>query len=277
MFERFTEKARRVIFFARFEASRYGSTTINTEHLLLGVLREDNAILSLLVSDRRALDLVATKLEQQIDRLEPIPLEDEIPFSLETSRALYFARDEADQLAHRNVGTEHLLLGILRVEGCLAAKILCDHGLDLRSVRGRLRSTPEFAPGTVLPVADTLDAQLVVENFLSVVRSGLTAPLIAFFSSGAQFVDAFGQLWHHDELHKNIEVLFAPYAARKATFQLEKSFANDAGAWIASALWTGVPFSNQTCESCQRMSLVLTDDAGNWRISLIQVTPVVRT
>ena len=84
MFERYTEKARRVIFFARYEASQYGSQTIDTEHLLLGLLREDSSLRMRLLSQPGAVESIRKQIESGMARLERIPTKVELPLSAES-------------------------------------------------------------------------------------------------------------------------------------------------------------------------------------------------
>jgi ATP-dependent Clp protease ATP-binding subunit ClpC len=136
MFERFDEHVRRSLFFARYEASRSGSRAIVSEHLLLGVLREaDHAIGSLF--DRLGVDLRALREELLGDRLalERVSTSPDLPLAEEAKRALAFAVHEAEGMGHAGVGTEHLLLGLLRVEGTAAHEFLTSHGLDIFQVR----------------------------------------------------------------------------------------------------------------------------------------------
>src|SRR6266849_1488582 len=118
MFERYTEKARRVIFFARYEASQYGSAYIATEHLLLGLLREDRALAIRFLGPGPTSvgESIRSEIEGQTTQRERISTSVEMPLSDECKKVLNFAAEEADRLRNRHVGTEHLLVGLLRVE-----------------------------------------------------------------------------------------------------------------------------------------------------------------
>jgi uncharacterized protein YbbC (DUF1343 family) len=148
MFERYTEKARRVIFFARYEASTFGSQMINTEHLLLGLMREDKGLLSHFIDDGGvSFETVRVEIESRTGGAEKIGTAVELPLAIETKHALACAHEEADQLQHRHIGTEHLLLGLLRLEDSLAAKILEKHGVKLESVRDEIRRASGMGRG----------------------------------------------------------------------------------------------------------------------------------
>ena len=136
MFERYTERARRVLFFARYEASQLGSVSIETEHLLLGLIREGKGLTSrIFARSHLSLENIRKEIEGRTVFREKVSTSVEIPFSAETKRVLQFAAEEADRLLHNYIGTEHLLLGILREERSVAASILMEKGMRLNTVR----------------------------------------------------------------------------------------------------------------------------------------------
>src|SRR5262249_11972413 len=102
MFERYTEKARRVIFFARYEASQYGSHFIETEHLLLGLLREDPALAKLSLENANAINGVRTEIEARIKRRERFEISIEVPLSTDCMKILHLATKEASRLKHHH-------------------------------------------------------------------------------------------------------------------------------------------------------------------------------
>src|SRR6202158_701755 len=149
VFERYTEKARRVIFFGACAASQYGSPYIETEHLLLGLMREDKALANRFLRSHGSIESIRKDLEQRITIRERISTSVEVPLSQESKRILNFATEEAERLGHKHVGTEHLLLGILREEKCFGAEILDRKGLRLSTLREELaRSAGEKAPAS---------------------------------------------------------------------------------------------------------------------------------
>ncbi|HRR27065.1 MAG TPA: ATP-dependent Clp protease ATP-binding subunit, partial [Acidobacteriota bacterium] len=147
MFERYTEKARRVIFFARYEASQLGSRSIEPEHILLGLLREDKALAGRFFSRAQAaLESIRKEIEGRVQRREKVSTSVELPLSDPAKRVLAFASDEADRLLCSYIGTEHILLGLLRAEDSLAADILRSRGLKLARVREELAGTAPEKP-----------------------------------------------------------------------------------------------------------------------------------
>jgi len=138
MFERYTEKARRVIFFARYEASQFGSPFIETEHLLLGLLREDKALTNRFLRSHTSVDSIRKQIEGRTAVREKVSTSVDLPLSHECKRVLAYAAEEAERLSHKHIGTEHLLLGLLREEKSFAAEILHERGLRLSTIREEL-------------------------------------------------------------------------------------------------------------------------------------------
>ncbi len=138
MFERYTEKARRVIFFARYEASQFGSPYIETEHLLLGLLREDKALANRFLRSHAAVESIRKQIEGHTTIREKVSTSVDLPLSHECKRVLAYGAEEAERLNHKHIGTEHLLLGLLREEKCFAAEILHERGLRLSTIREEL-------------------------------------------------------------------------------------------------------------------------------------------
>jgi ATP-dependent Clp protease ATP-binding subunit ClpC len=150
MFERYTERSRRVIFFARYEALQYGSQVIAPEHILLGLMREDKTLSARFFPFRNALtvDSIRRDVEERIVLRDRIPQSSELHLSSATKQILFYANDESRQLKNRHIGPEHLLLGIVREEKSVAAEILFGFGLRLNDVRDEL-SRQSGIPGVL--------------------------------------------------------------------------------------------------------------------------------
>lgn len=114
MFERYTEKARRVIFYARYEASQYGSPYIETAHLLLGLLREDAALARRVLPSENSIKSIRRKIDEHGTAGKKFSTSVDLPLTNEGKRVLAYAAEEAERLANRRIGIEHLLLGLLR-------------------------------------------------------------------------------------------------------------------------------------------------------------------
>jgi hypothetical protein len=273
MFERFTEKARRVIFFARFEASQYGSPYIETEYLLLGLLREDPTLLSRFVGSSTIAVDIRTEIERQITRRERISTSVEMPLTAECKKVLTFAAEEADRLRHRHVGTEHLLVGMLRVEGSLAARLLRERDLKPEAIREKLAKAPDYVSPKAL-AEPRGRAIATLDSFLAGLKWLNSEELISFFAKNAEFIDASGKRWNHEEIWKGFETLFAPYAKKNATYIVEATLIETSELFVANVLWKNALLASEQRAWMHRMSVVLLSGTDNWEILLAQVTPV---
>ena len=141
MFEKYNEKARRALFFARYEASKLGSRVIESEHILLGILREgEETVIELLHRFDIKPDDLRREIEGERVFVERISSTAELPLSEESKKILAYASHEAESMTDPAVGSEHLLIGILRVEHGAAARLLGQHGLQLSAVRDEVNS-----------------------------------------------------------------------------------------------------------------------------------------
>jgi ATP-dependent Clp protease ATP-binding subunit ClpC len=134
VFERYTEKARRSIFFARYEAGQMGSPYIEIEHMLLGLLREEKQLFRRL--EKTPIDPDAMRAE--VARNTPVAVKIEtsvdLPLSYKAKRSLAYGAEEAERLGHKHIGSPHLLLGLMR-QPSLATEILARHGITLDAAR----------------------------------------------------------------------------------------------------------------------------------------------
>jgi ATP-dependent Clp protease ATP-binding subunit ClpC len=139
MFNRFTERARKVIILAKEEARRFNHDYIGTEHILLGLIREGEGVAAA-VLEKLGLSLENIRLE--IEKLvQPGPTTQiigDIPFTPRSKKALELAAEEARALGHNYIGTEHLLLGLIREGEGVASQVLLNSGLDLNKVRNEV-------------------------------------------------------------------------------------------------------------------------------------------
>jgi len=144
MFERYTERARRSIFFARYEAGSFGSPEITSAELLLGILREDKTVAMHLASG--AVEAIRKEVEQLAPKRQSVATSMDLPVSMEVRRALAHAAEEAESLNHKHIQSPHLVLGLLRVEESLAAKLLRKHGLEYERYREIVGQAPPESP-----------------------------------------------------------------------------------------------------------------------------------
>ena len=149
MFERLTEEAGLVLSSARDAASLWGGTVLEPDHLLLGLLQQDPGLVEGLLPMGDSVRAVRREIEERVDwGNTKLPRSVDMPMSESARRAFSFAVAEADRLCHDEIGTGHLLLGLLHLGGCLATSTLHRHGLQLRTVR---QAVEQLAPAS--PVA----------------------------------------------------------------------------------------------------------------------------
>ena len=136
MFERFTDRARQAVELAHDEAMRLNHSYIGTEHLLLGLVREGEGVAAqALEALGISLDGVRQQVEQIIGEGQQAPPPGEIPYTPRAKKVLELSLREAKQLGHHYIGTEHLLLGLIREGHGVAAQVLTRLGADLNRVR----------------------------------------------------------------------------------------------------------------------------------------------
>ena len=138
MFEKYTEEALRVIFFSRYEASQFGSPSIEAEHLFLGLIRQTPCFAQAPFNAIALKKLVESRLEKGAKTSTSVDL----PISAHAKLILQFTAEEAQKLGSERIGTEHLLLGFLREGGSFPAELLRGEGVHLEILRERLKSPP---------------------------------------------------------------------------------------------------------------------------------------
>jgi ATP-dependent Clp protease ATP-binding subunit ClpC len=153
MFERFTDGARQVVVLAQEEARLLRHNYIGTEHILLGLLRADDSAAA------RALESLGVSLAQARTEVEAIigrgrkALSGHIPFTPRAKRVLELSLSEAKRLRHQHIGTEHILLGLLREGEGVGAQVLVRLGVDLNKARLAVKDLALGSPGADLPPA----------------------------------------------------------------------------------------------------------------------------
>src|SRR5438874_12670500 len=135
MWQRFTERARKVVFYAQEEAQKFGEGYVSTEHLLLGLLREsDGAAAKVLDKLTVSADFIRAEVEKQLPRGDARPSQD-MTLTPRAKRVIDLAYDEARNLNNNYIGTEHLLLGLIREGDGLAGRVLAKLGVELEKAR----------------------------------------------------------------------------------------------------------------------------------------------
>lgn len=138
MFERYTERARHVILLARDEVAELGIPSIETEHLLLGLIRGNKEVAKRIENVGGSEGLIRSRMQTARPADKKIARSVSLPLSQGSKRVLAYAAEEAGRLSHEHIGSEHLLLGLLREKKCVAARILTESHFDLTSLREEL-------------------------------------------------------------------------------------------------------------------------------------------
>jgi uncharacterized protein YbbC (DUF1343 family) len=236
MFERYTEMARRVIFFARYEASQFGASMIEPEHLLLGLSREDKPLFARFLTDGpQSLESIRGRIERRSPPTAKLPITVELPLAADSKLALVYANEESGRLGDRHIGTEHLLLGLLRMEDSVAAEVLFELGLQIDAARAVLAEevpAPRFYPGSsnrlepkkriVLGVERLLEEQI---GLLRGSRVGLVCNQASVNHGFRHVADLF-----HEHPAINLTALFGPQHGIRGDVQdnmIETSHARD--------------------------------------------------
>ncbi|MFH1767922.1 MAG: ATP-dependent Clp protease ATP-binding subunit [Candidatus Omnitrophota bacterium] len=136
MFNRFTERARKVLVLAKEEARRFNHDYIGTEHVLLGLIREGEGVACAVLQNLgMSIDNLRKEMEKLISSGTVSSALGDIPFTPRAKKALELAAEEARHLGHNYIGTEHILLGLIREGEGLASQVLTGLGIDLEKVK----------------------------------------------------------------------------------------------------------------------------------------------
>ena len=201
MFDRFTTGARLVLFYARSKVDQLGSGAIEPEHILLGVLDEPRGLGSrILTRTGSTVDEFRRDVLRRLPTLEKGSESNETPFSPSCMRVLHNAADEADRLLHTAIGTEHLLLGLLREERSVAAEVLAARGLTIDAVREAivtLLSSGEQSepPGPPMTPANTYtwpQIPFLPSRTVHVLYSGMPSPQRPVINHAGRVFSAYG-------------------------------------------------------------------------------------
>lgn len=189
MWQRFTERARKVVFYAQEEAQKFGEGYVSTEHLLLGLVRESESVASRVLEKLGvSLGRVRSEVEKQLPRGESRTAQ-EMTLTPRAKRVIDLAYDEARQLNNNYIGTEHLLLGLIREGDGLAGRVLTKLGVELDRARKEVQSLQEnetqgrssgraaHAPGTKTPTLDEFGRDLT-----DLAREGRLDPVVGRIS-----------------------------------------------------------------------------------------------
>src|SRR5579864_8115100 len=178
----FTERVRKVLAMAREEAARLHHEYVGTEHILLGLIREGEGVAAAVLQNLSVeLDDIQQKIEETVKKGKATQATGpDLPYTSRAKKVLELAMSEARELNHSYVGTEHLLLGLLREEKGIAAQVLTDAGVNLEAARtetlrilgtempqggGGTAQQPGAAPQTAAPKGDKKSKTPALDHF----------------------------------------------------------------------------------------------------------------
>ncbi len=186
MFDRFTERARKVIILAKEEAKRFNHDYIGTEHILLGLIKEGESVAAAVLQNLGlSLDTIRLEVEKLVQFGPSTIVSGDIPFTPKAKKVIELAMDEARRLGHNYIGTEHLLLGLIKEGEGVASHVLMNLGLNLNKVRSEVikllgSSTPQaaVAPGSGKQRAKTPALDAFGRDLSQMAREGKLDPVI---------------------------------------------------------------------------------------------------
>lgn len=276
MFERYTEKARRVIFFARYEASEYGSAYIESEHLLLGLARENKELIRTALPNLDSPGkTIRAEIEARIGRRPRISTSVEMPLTQECKHILDFAAEEAERLAQKYVGTDHLLLGILREGTCAAARILTHHGASADELRHKIAEHPSDhiaggASSNIRYQSPYARSQVplgeAVDSFLKAWGAGDAKAVADLFAGHGQLWDIHGELWHfRAQIENGVAAHFNSAKSTDVAPDVRDIKMAAANVAVVTLVWAPKGEAEQPNAASLRIVLVLREDT-HWRI-----------
>jgi ATP-dependent Clp protease ATP-binding subunit ClpC len=184
MFSRFTERARKVIILAKEEAKRFNHDYIGTEHVLLGLIKEGEGVAAAVLQNLGlSLEAIRLEVEKIVQPGPPTVVSGDIPFTPKAKKVIELATDEARNLGHNYIGTEHLLLGLIREGEGVASQVLTNLGLDLNKVRQEVMSllgaaTPGFTQQQAQTKTKTPSLDAFGRDLTALAREGKLDPVI---------------------------------------------------------------------------------------------------
>jgi hypothetical protein len=216
-------------------------------------------------------------VDKVVQRGKRIATSVEVPLSGKAKEVLLLASEESERLNRGYIDVEHILVGILMVEGSLAARILAERGVKLGILREQLASTRTAFTATVTTVkrsvSDPVDR---IHQFLNTLKSNNAAELGPLFGTNAQVIDSKGRRWKgREEIEREAGKIFFVYSTKNVTAHLVSVDMGPGQTFAASVLWDDVIDEGANTKSTHRMTVVIVTAVSDWAVLFVQVTPVV--
>jgi uncharacterized protein (TIGR02246 family) len=256
--ERYSELARREILSARYEAGRYGSTRIESQHLLLGLMSEDWDLVYHFMGKRGSLQSIREIIESQTRIGERIPGATEISFSEECASILQYAEEEAIRRKDSRVDSQHLLLGILHAEGSEAARIFQEAiSADFTTQRETGVETSE----------DEFEVRRMITDLINAWNARDAAKVSAFFDENGQFIDGRHELWMgRSDIERAVSSLDASLAPEWNRSKIRAVEFVDHATVVANIECDAENILHEPSQPKLSMTLILRRTQQEWRI-----------
>jgi uncharacterized protein (TIGR02246 family) len=233
--------------------------------LLLGLFREQAGPLPGALSEIGTLQSIRSEIESQITPRAQFSTAVEVPLSEESKNILKYAVDSADQLEHTRVETVHLVLGILREEQCLAAKVLRGRGLQPSDVENVVTRWAKESAGT--GVATVVHAQQAILRMLEVWKERDPRKLAEFFDADGLLTDLQGDLWTGREgIERALAKLFSKLRDPAVPGKLTDLRSIRGEAWLATVTWKSPRKTKSRVPAILRLIAVISWMHGDWQI-----------
>jgi hypothetical protein len=204
VFERYSEKARRAIFYSRYEACDFGSPTIEAEHLVLGMLRETPGLFIAVDGTPKA-SVIGEAIRSRLPQATRIPNSSDVPLSAECKLIIVKATEEADRRKSRIVDVEHLVVALLRLPNCPAVRALHESGITLDGFTTPRASAAAAVSATAESLSTALGQFFKVFEFMW--NDQETYGLADLFTAAGELIDVSGTSWTGE-----VEISGAKYA-----------------------------------------------------------------
>jgi hypothetical protein len=233
MFERYTEHARRAIYFAKYEAAHAGSRSIDPEHLALGLLWDSYPLVRYLNSSATTLPGLREKLGVRPNPRKPLSMKDQIPLSTRSKQIIRETALASDDLGQNHIGPEHLMLALLKIKKPLLDKIFPGGQADLDSLRNRIAKVPPPVTN-----AEANGNSVTVASVLESLTAGVDDIFLPYLADELQFMGVNGNLHlGRNAFVKSKKDLLGPFSGKTVTFKVEAEEKKSSGIRICTLLW----------------------------------------
>jgi hypothetical protein len=268
MFERYTEHARRAIFFAKYEAGNAGSRSIDPDHLALGLLWDAYPLMKYLNSGAITLPDLREKLGFRSTRKMPFSMKDNVPLSMRSKKILRESAVASDDLGQKHIGPEHLMLALVKVKESFLSKMFPRGHADLNSLRNRVAKVPP-----PMPKVEAIENSFTVARVLESLAEGVEDAFLPYLADELQFMGKDGNLHlGRDAFIENRQEILGPLTGKTVTFKVEDEEKKFSGIRLCTLLWKESNKAGKPEEDDLRMTGLFSAGDNGFSVFLIQVS-----